>query len=180
MKTHSIVPQGTVINGRLIGEHIKVGPYHKYYWSCPVHGVTSENPMRIKDMRIRVGPRCCYVVAGEFNPNWRGCGILSAKKFNQIRSGASARRKKSGGLDFNLTPEYLIRIWTEQRGRCAYSYRDLVDINSSAASLDRICSAEGYVEGNVEWVHKDVNLAKQQLSRLDFVSLCKEVSRHLL
>lgn len=44
------------------------------------------------------------------------------------------------------------------------------------ASLDRIDSSRGYVEGNVQWVHKDVNFMKQALSQERFVELCTLVA----
>lgn len=43
------------------------------------------------------------------------------------------------------------------------------------ASLDRIDSAKGYVEGNVQWVHKRINLMKGTLSEKDFIAFCQMV-----
>lgn len=44
------------------------------------------------------------------------------------------------------------------------------------ASLDRINSQLGYVVGNVQWVHKDINMMKGSLTQDRFISLCKLVA----
>lgn len=46
------------------------------------------------------------------------------------------------------------------------------------ASLDRIDSSKGYVEGNVQWVHKDVNYIKQDLEESYFKKLCKLITEN--
>lgn len=43
-------------------------------------------------------------------------------------------------------------------------------------SIDRIDSSEGYLKGNVQLLHKDVNMAKQQYSQDYFVEMCKAVA----
>ena len=47
----------------------------------------------------------------------------------------------------------------------------------STASLDRIDSAKGYVKGNVQWIHKEVNRMKSDLSDEQFIAFCCEVAR---
>jgi len=179
MKEKSIVPPASIINGRIIGEYVRIDKYDKYYWSCPIHGVTSSNPMRIKDMKARKGPKCCYIKNGESNPNWKGEGSgLGARKYNSIKNGAAARRKGAGGIVFDVTKEYLWNLFNRQDGICPYSGRNLGNINNREASLDRINSDKGYIEGNVEWVHVEVNLAKQKLKRSEFIILCQEVSKN--
>lgn len=41
------------------------------------------------------------------------------------------------------------------------------------ASLDRIDSSKGYLENNVQWVHKDINWMKQDYSHEEFLQYCK-------
>lgn len=36
-------------------------------------------------------------------------------------------------------------------------------------------TSEGYVKGNVQWVHKDINLMKNALDQEYFVNLCTKV-----
>jgi hypothetical protein len=46
------------------------------------------------------------------------------------------------------------------------------------ASLDRIDSSKGYVEGNVQWVHKRINIMKNDLSDSEFIEWCRVVSKN--
>ena len=44
------------------------------------------------------------------------------------------------------------------------------------ASIDRIDSSKGYVKGNVQWVHKDINMMKRNLNQARFVEFCLAVA----
>lgn len=46
---------------------------------------------------------------------------------------------------------------------------------SNMKSKDRIDSNKGYVEGNVQWVCKEINFMKHALSESRFIELCKLV-----
>ena len=46
------------------------------------------------------------------------------------------------------------------------------------ASLDRIDSSKGYICGNVQWVHKDVNRMKQCFKEDRLLDLCKLIVEH--
>ena len=45
------------------------------------------------------------------------------------------------------------------------------------ASIDRKNSKLGYTKENIQWVHKDVNYMKMNLSEKYFIKLCKLISR---
>lgn len=76
-------------------------------------------------------------------------------------------------------------MFLEQEGKCALtgdklyfksSRLDRIDSKEQTASLDRIDSSKGYIEGNVQWVHKKINLIKMDLSQEEFIEMCKKVS----
>lgn len=85
---------------------------------------------------------------------------------------------------FLISAEYLDLIWENQRGICALSGIEIIlpmnaqkfQSHTYTASLDRIDSNIGYIEGNVQWVHKVVNIMKQELKDEEFINLCKKVS----
>jgi hypothetical protein len=66
--------------------------------------------------------------------------------------------------------------------KCALTDENLIFIREaknrklSNASLDRIDSSIGYVKGNVQWVTKNVNVAKQSMSQEKFISVCQQVA----
>lgn len=48
----------------------------------------------------------------------------------------------------------------------------------NTASLDRIDNSKGYEEGNIQWVHKDVNFMKRTYSQEYFIKLCTLISEN--
>lgn len=82
---------------------------------------------------------------------------------------ARARRNQTT----DLTLDYLKRVWESQRGICPYTgYPMSLPRNTNhpiknprKASLDRIDSSKGYVQGNVEFVCLAVNYAKNGFSK---------------
>lgn len=46
------------------------------------------------------------------------------------------------------------------------------------ASLDRIDSNFGYTETNVQWVHKELNIMKWNLTDKSFVDWCEKILRN--
>ena len=112
---------------------------------------------------------CSQYLSGEKHGGWKGVGELSGAKFNSYRSGA-----KSRNLDFEISTEYIWELFLSQNRICALSGA-LLTMNETA-SLDRIDSTKGYVEGNVQWVHKEINLMKWDLMESVFINWCHQVS----
>jgi hypothetical protein len=46
------------------------------------------------------------------------------------------------------------------------------------ASLDRIDSTKGYIKGNIQWVHKDVNKMKWNWNQSNFINWCKLITNY--
>jgi hypothetical protein len=92
----------------------------------------------------------------------------------------NAKRRK---WPFELTIEDGWMLYEKQNRKCALSgqliYFDSdTRSNDGRASLDRIDSSKGYVMGNVQWVHRDINYMKQKYSQEHFVNLCKQVAEN--
>lgn len=99
----------------------------------------------------------------------------------------NARRRN---LDFNLTKEYLQKLFEQQNKRCIYTNIEIkipfrantildyygLDKISNLASLDRIDSTKGYVVGNVQWVLSEINIMKNDLPNEKFLDLCRKVA----
>lgn len=82
------------------------------------------------------------------------------------------------GLDWDITFEYLAELLIKQDFKCALTGWDIdaMEVNKNTASLDRIDSSKGYTEDNVQWVHKMVNMTKQQYTQEEFIDMCKAVA----
>lgn len=117
---------------------------------------------------------CAKFKTGNTHFNWKGCGELSSHHLTKIKLSAKNRK-----LEFNVSIEYLWDLFLKQDRKCALtgleikfkkSHRDEV-----SASLDRIDPNIGYIEGNVQWVHKDINTMKFDFSQEEFINYCKLV-----
>lgn len=106
-------------------------------------------------------------------------GDVTVRYFSTIKS----RAIKERNMEFNITLEYIDKIFKNQNGKCVYTGRPLQFTRSykkrrinQTASLDRIDSTKGYIEGNIQWVHKEINWLKSDTSHEDFINICKEIT----
>ena len=118
---------------------------------------------------------------GKHHSGWCGYEDLSGSIFNRIKSAAKQRKK-----EFTITIEYCWNLYIKQNGKCALSGLDLYLAKTNkeltqglnTASLDRIDSSKGYIEGNVQWVHVDVNYMKQEYAEEYFLKMCDIISKY--
>jgi len=106
-----------------------------------------------------------------------GTKNISGACISQYRKGANKR-----GLSFEVTAEYLQSLYENQRGLCNMTGMPISlergrynERNTNTASLDRIDSSVGYIEGNVQWVHKHINQIKWHFDKDYFINLCRKV-----
>jgi len=125
---------------------------------------------------------CEQYLSGKNHHAWNGCGEISGNRWDCIKR--KRQRAKIKELPFSITIEYAWDLFLKQNRKCAMSG---MEINFAAtgkdkftASLDRIDSNEGYVDGNVQWVHKDINWMKNTFSQQHFVDMCKKVADHAM
>lgn len=103
---------------------------------------------------------CSRKIIGPENRGWKGIGDLPGHYFCHLKNRAKAKR-----WDFNVTPEYLWNMFLTQERKCALSGLEIefpkeYRKRGGTASLDRMFSSSGYVVGNVQWVHRDINIMK--------------------
>ena len=91
---------------------------------------------------------------------------MSAAFFNRIPRGAKER-----GLEFSVTKDYCWKLFLEQHRKCAITHLDISfgrNRETTTASLDRKDSTIGYIEENVQWVHKKINMMKWKIHDTTF------------
>ena len=84
----------------------------------------------------------------------------------------SFRNAKKRFKDFSITLEYLKEVWEKQNGICPYTglklklpeNSDTAKDDVTRASLDRIDSSKGYIEGNVQFISTPINYMKSTMS----------------
>jgi hypothetical protein len=117
------------------------------------------------------------------NPKWSGYEEISGSYWHAIKNGASSRN-----LELEITIQDIWYKFLEQDRKCALTGEEITLVSSYAsskkdgekqtASLDRIDSKKGYVKGNVQWVHKDINKIKMDLHSDYFIDLCRKVATY--
>jgi hypothetical protein len=112
---------------------------------------------------------------GKYNKAWKGSGKIGMTLWNRFIRNASDRN-----IEFNITIGYANKLFDKQRGKCALSGVDIqlsYDQKTCTASLDRKDSYKGYIKGNVQWLHKDVNIMKRCITDKQFIEFCHKVAK---
>jgi len=101
-------------------------------------------------------------------------GSVRVSWYNSFMKSAATR-----GYSWGLTPEFVDTMHQEQDGLCYYSGLPIGwDVSgwNHTASIDRINNDLGYLESNVQLVHKEVNMLRGALSDDRFKELCHLIS----
>ena len=106
--------------------------------------------------------------------NWGGYGKVPLTYYSSLVRGASGGKGRKP-IVFNLTLQQVSELFDLQKGKCALTKLD-ISFSAKTASLDRINSELGYEEGNVQWLHKDINMMKRHYTEDYFKHLCRLVS----
>jgi len=164
---------GKILNDRLIIECVesKKNIHSKYKVKClncncnNIYITTKSNILHTKNCH-----KCCSRnIIGPNNPKWKGGEIIPMDYFNSIK-----RNAKTRNLKFNISINYLEKLYNKQNKKCFFVDEPLSFIDKTA-SLDRINSSKGYVKNNVQWVHKDINLMKNNKNDSGFINSCIKI-----
>jgi hypothetical protein len=110
-----------------------------------------------------------------------GYGEITGQWYGQLGRNAIAR-----DLEFNLDIKYLDELFKKQNYKCALTglplriERVVRKANLSTASLDRIDNNLGYIKGNVQFVHKNVNMMKYTFNQDYLIYMCKLITDYYL
>ena len=122
--------------------------------------------------------RCVRSKTGSESAAWKGCGQLSATRWERILADAKSRK-----LNVSITIKDAWDLLTKQDWKCAITGKAIMlpsrtKGEETTASLDRIDSTKGYTLDNIQWVHKRINWMKSNMSMNEFVDFCKAVVNH--
>jgi hypothetical protein len=108
---------------------------------------------------------------GSLSPTWGGYKEISLSYWSRIIHGAIKR-----DLVVEISIEDIWNLFQEQKGRCALTNLP-IKLNYTA-SLDRIDSKKGYIIGNIQWVHLDINKMKMDIDQDKFINYCQLIVEH--
>ena len=118
---------------------------------------------------------------GPTHKQWKGCGEISGDFWCSIKRGAAGDKGRRYPVPFEISIEYAWDLFVKQGYKCAITNLPIsmgrkYANESRTASLDRIDNSLGYVSGNVQWVHRDINMMKGQFDQQYFIGMCKAVA----
>lgn len=111
---------------------------------------------------------------GKLSPSWQGKGELGKRYWSILQNNSEKR-----GIYFNITIDDMWELYEKQNGCCMLTGLKIsIKHDNQTASLDRIDSSKGYIVGNIQWVHKDINKMKNILDNNIFIEYCKLVAKN--
>lgn len=129
---------------------------------------------RIKSCGCLVGRK--IVERLKKNNKWRKYEDISGKFWIALKQSAKVRNH-----EFKITIKYIWDLFIKQNKRCSLSNLPLNFEKKEGTfypSLDRIDSNFGYIEGNVQWTCKEINMMKWKLKQEDFLFFCKQIIKN--
>ena len=120
-------------------------------------------------------------ISGKNNVRFTGYEEISGSYWAMLKQSAKLRNH-----EFSISLKYIWDLFVKQNSMCILSNLELsfpknkrtVSESTYSASLDRIDSTKGYIEGNVQWIHKDINLMKQQYTMEYFCYMCNLIAKN--
>lgn len=98
-------------------------------------------------------------------------GDLTLTQYNKLKKSAEKRN-----YEFSVSIKYLWDLYISQNRKCNITGDLIPDIKK--ASLDRIDSNLGYIEGNVQWVTYRANISKHTMTMKELYKFCTKVLNH--
>ena len=103
---------------------------------------------------------------------------INKRFWSRILSNAKQRN-----IEVRVSPVEVMELFCSNGGVCnltglkiKMSRSETFNSKEQTASLDRIDSSLGYILGNLQWVHKDINRMKNRFDQDYFIQMCKKTA----
>lgn len=164
--------------GKLIVLKISHTNSRRKFWECKCDCGGSK-VCTTKSLTSGYVKSCGCAIRNKNHIRWKGYEDIPYDFFSSYKRGALTR-----GLDFEITIEYVWEIFKSQNFKCALSGIDLCFSETRkqrglrTVSIDRKDNKKGYVLGNIQLVHKVINIMKNKLNDEEFIKYCNLISEH--
>jgi hypothetical protein len=173
MPTARPLPDGVTSIGKLL----KKSGGLEYAFSVPCPKCHSERIVKRRQHAIGMSSKICKRCSNKNNKPIGLVGRIRLSFFKKYEVGAHQRNKS-----WAISAEDAAEQFEIQKSKCALTGIELdagasgCNPNQITASLDRIDNSIGYEKGNLQWVHKDVNMMRGSLSIERFKEICSLVA----
>jgi len=154
--------------------------YKKWMCKCDCGIIKSIGVAHVMRGQIK-SCGCLHKRINSDNPLFTGVGEISSAFWLRgvMRTKFASAKRRTIGV--SITIEEAWNLFLEQKRRCALTGLELKFPESGkdknwTASLDRIDSSKPYEIGNIQWVHKHINVMKNKYSQEYFIEMCKLIS----
>lgn len=158
-------------NGKLLALKWLRSENYRNIWLCKCDcGKYTEVARTNFNFRVMACKRCKGLFSMRSGP---GFEEIPEFMLISIKKGAVVRN-----LEYTITNDYIWKIFLQQNRKCALSGRDIKfggDSGETTASLDRIDNTKGYIDGNVQWLHKHINMIKNRWPQDYFIDICADI-----
>lgn len=171
---------GLVTNGRVRGKRIIDGTRQQCSECSKWDEITSFPTGRSGENAYKL--TFCYRCRNGRDNKRRNASSLEYFKEKSMRSSVRARRLS---IPFDLTPDYLMRLYDMQDGLCFYTDIPMVLLfgqgrSRHACSIDRVNYDGGYIQGNVVLATTRVNSMKLDATLDEMVTWMPEWHRRAM
>ncbi len=111
---------------------------------------------------------------------WKGYEEISGVYWGGLKDGAIRRN-----IEWNISIEYAWQTYLDQKRLCKLTKLPIhFERNFKKngllqdASLDRINNKKGYVEGNIQWLHKNINKLKWDWTVDELYEMCELIIKN--
>lgn len=150
-------------------------------WTC-ICSCGNETVAISSNLKSGVAWRCRECAHKASGAKARSGKLLSGAQWANILSGAHRR-----DIPVEISREYAEDLYVAQDGKCKLtgwpitlrpfqSYRN--GYIPGTASLDRVDSKAAYMEGNVQWIHKDMQRMKMDFPEDRLYTICAAFIEH--
>lgn len=152
---------------------------NKKYWCCECECGKIKNYDYYNIIKGKIISCGCFHKDHVKSYNWSGYKDIPGNYWSGIISGSVKRN-----IEFNISIEYAWFIYEKQNKKCKLSNLSIDfetkrnKIKTYQASLDRIDNSKGYIEGNVQWIVKEINYMKNKMNEDTFIYLCKKINEY--
>jgi hypothetical protein len=144
----------------------------KWCSNCPKCGIEQAYTRREHAVESSRNNKHCKKCASHFGKFSKSNSVGDKTRiYNKFSKSAKTR-----DIEWNLTEE---EMFENYNGFCSLTKLPLsLKYKATTASLDRINNDLGYIKGNIQWLHININMMKNKYTQKEFIEVCKLVAKN--